>query len=142
MNKYINTDLLPSGVNNYPWLYEIKDFNDIGSADVGKWMLFYLKSELDQKWSDIKKLYNNDGLPGVIHLKCSTNMPNPRSSNNNDGVIIIYCKNSYDEGTIISIGTNIIEVTKYNKTLYYKTDEQTRNGTRATGSTKNYLYKI
>ena len=77
-------------------------------------------------------------------MKCSTQFENSRSSNKNDGVIILYCNNSTNEDEIIKIGKRIVTyIQDYpNRTIYYKTDVQTHNGTRATGSTTNYTYKL
>lgn len=38
IEKYINSDLLPLDIDEFPWLYESK--NDIEREDIGKWMLF------------------------------------------------------------------------------------------------------
>jgi|TARA_B110000208_G_scaffold50632_1_gene66615 hypothetical protein len=137
----MNSDLLPLDIDELPWLYESK--NDLESYDVGKWMLFYDKSKINDAWQKTKTLYRNDELEGVMSMKCSTSFNNPRA-NNNDSIIILYCNNSCDEETIMNTGKNMLKLFKYeeNETIYYKTDEQTKEGTGATGSTKNHTYKI
>ena len=145
MNKYNNSVLNPSEIVEHPWLYEtnmnINNINESISV-TGKWMLFYDNSNMDIKWSQIKELYRNNELDGVTSMKCSTMYDNPRSSNKNTGVIILYCNDSYNENKIKSIGRNIMEILSYNKSMYYKTDIQTHGGTIATGQNKNHLYKI
>ena len=65
--------------------------------DVGKWMLFYPKSKLDSKWAELCGLYDETKLPGILSMKCSTSLKSSRSSNDGEGVIILYCNNSSNE---------------------------------------------
>ena len=90
IEKYINSDLLPLNIDEFPWLYESK--NDIEREDVGKWMLFYDKSKINDAWIEATTLYRNDELDGVTSMKCSTSYNNPRANNDNS-VIILYCNN-------------------------------------------------
>jgi hypothetical protein len=143
--KYLNSHFKPSEINDLPWLYEenheiVQDLFD-GDLNTGKWMLFYDRKYMDNKWLEINKLYRNKELDGVIKMKCSTFYDNPRASGKS-GVIILYCNNSDNEYRIKDIGKNIMKLLSYNKTIYYKTDSQTRLGTIATGQTNNHLYKI
>lgn len=110
--------------------------------NIGKWMLFYDINEMNEKWKLAKQLYRENKLKGVISMKCSTNMKNPRASCHSSGIIIMYCNNSNDEYYIKNIGENIINNFNYtyNPYIYYKTDKQTREGTRTTGKQKNYTY--
>jgi hypothetical protein len=112
--------------------------------DVGKWMLFYNKNEINKKWKLAQELYRENKLNNVTKMKCSTSFENPRSSNLNEGVIILYCNNSSDEEKIMIIGENILKKFNYEHRPYicYKTDKQTNEGTRATGNQKNYTYMI
>ena len=150
---------LPSEITQSYWIYhgssnvERKDGDkymifhppsNVELKDTGKWMLFYPKKLLDIKWQEICYLWNNHKLPGVIYMKCSTSLKNSRSNNDSDGVIILYCNNSDNEYEIMNIGKNIIPYIQdcpY-KIIYYKTNLQTQIGTRATGITTNYLYKL
>ncbi len=133
---------LPTQIIDGYWIFH-GNLNFI-SLDVGKWMLFYHKSKLDNKWLEICNLFDNNKLLGVDFLKCSTSLYNPRSSDNNYGVIILYCSDSQNKEKIINIGNNIIlYIQDYtNEYIYYKTDKQTTNRTYATGSKVNYLYKL
>lgn len=100
--------------------------HDIGT---GKWMLFYDKPLMNEAWLIVKKLYREIKLEGVTSMKCSTSYENPKESHN-DGVIILYCKNSSDEEQIMKIGKNIIRTVGYKERqfIYYKTDFQTWEG--------------
>ena len=135
IEKYMNSDLSPLDIDEFPWLYESK--NDIEREDVGKWMLFYDKSKINDAWVEATNLYRNDELDGVTSMKCSTSYNNPRANDDNS-VIILYCNNSQDKETIMNTGKIILELFEYREkdTIYYKTDEQTREGTVATGSKK------
>jgi hypothetical protein len=153
MENFINTNLLPSEVSDSPWLYEIHVYkkNDIededknnADVDTGKWMLFYDNVLLNKAWILAKKLYRENKLYHVKSMKCSTTYQNPRASNVYTGVIILYCNNSSNKEQIMNIGKKIIEIFDYKEqqTIYYKTDLQTHEGTFATGSNKNYTYKL
>jgi hypothetical protein len=107
-------------------------------------MLFYPKEMLDIKWKEMCNLWDNNKLLGVLSMKCSTGLKNERSSNDNEGVIILYCNNSGNEDEIMRIGKNIIlYIQDYpNEHIFYKTDLQTRIGTKATGITINNTYML
>jgi hypothetical protein len=161
MEIYTNCDILPLNVNQFPWLYEksvknkfeiselvveTKDdvFEKIKNIGVGKWMLFYPKILLNEKWEHAKQLYRNNKLKDIFAMKCSTNYVNPRAPNSEEGIIILYCSDSYNEEKIMNIGKTILQFFDYNerKIIYYKTDFQTIKGTVATGSNINYTYKL
>lgn len=141
----MTSKLPPTKITDYPWVYEYCNSDDDESPhNVGKWMLFYPKSELDDAWKKCKKLFRSKKLKGVTDMKCSTSYHNPRASSLEDGVIILYCNNSQDEDNIIHIGNNIIKQLGYSekKYVYYKTNYQTFEGTIATGCKKNHTYSI
>ena len=50
MENFINTDLIPLEVNDFPWLYENKN-NGVKKVDSGKWMLFYDKSLMNEAYN-------------------------------------------------------------------------------------------
>jgi hypothetical protein len=139
MHEYINTDLNPIDIDGVPWLYERKEKNMY--CGNGKWMLFYEKQLFNEKWKIATKLFRQNKLKNIISMKCSTNYNNPRASSLNEGVIILYCHtdNKFD---IINAGNNILKLFNYDKIMYYKTNEQTAKGTKATGSIKNYTYYL
>ena len=116
----------------------------INTEDLGKWMIFRPKEDIENIWEKAKKCYKSNSLNGVTHMKCSTRKDNERASSENTGVIILYCPDSHNENHIKRIGTKILEIFPCtdNEYIYYKTDEQTLAGTRATGQDKNYLYKL
>jgi len=118
--------------------------NSESNNDVGKFMLFYNKNEINKKWKLAQQLYRENKLNNVTSMKCSTSFRNSRASNLNEGVIILYCNNSSDEEKINIIGKNILKIFNYEDRpyIYYKTDKQTKEGTRSTGNQKNYTYMI
>lgn len=134
--------LLPMSVTDYSWVYH--GISSVKSNNVGKWMLFYPTSQIDKKWLEICSLYDQNKLPGIVDMKCSTSKPNPRSTNDKEQVIILYCNNSNNEEEIIKIGKSLLPyIRDYSKnTIYYKTDTQTAMGTGATGVKKNSTYKL
>lgn len=128
------------------WIYESLDIYDNikNCSNTGKWLLFYHKSEIPDRWNEIIKLYRDGQLDGVMSMKRSTLLPNERSSCKNTGVIILYCNNSEDEERIMEIGRNIIRKTGYDfqDHITYKADYQTRLGTVSTGNKNCSLYKL
>lgn len=112
--------------------------------EIGKWMLFYPDSKLDSKWAEICGLYDENKLPGILSMKCSTSLKSSRANNHNEGVIILYCNNSSNKTEILNIGKRLVPYIEdyQNKTIYYKTDIQTRVGTVATGAITNHTYSI
>ena len=146
--NYINTNINPILIDDDFWIYEQnKEYYPFKRKNIGKWMLFYPKNKLNKYWQQMRHLYNDGKLCGVVSLKCSTNKENPRSSDNNYGVIILYCTNSENEDMILEIGRNILKYANYNKYakysyIYYKTDAQTLLGTRFNGQKRNYTYKL
>lgn len=133
---------LPMNTCDTPWLHIYSKGCKI--IDTGKWMLFYPNEDMNEKWQLAKQLFRAGQLIGVRSMKCSTAMENPRASSKDTGVIILYSSYSADEPYITKIGQHILAMTGYQQSpyLYYKTDEQTFQGTRATGCGKNYLYRI
>tara|TARA_B100001094_G_C17649643_1_gene539047 strand:- start:143 stop:610 length:468 start_codon:yes stop_codon:yes gene_type:complete len=107
----------------------------------GKWMLFYDQKEIDEKWKHIKLLYRDGQLSGIVQMKCSTIYKNPRASGDKK-IIILYCEPEKNEEHIKNIGKNILNLMKYSDKIYYKTNNQTKLGTRATGQTGNHKYSI
>jgi len=130
-------------ISESPWLYEKKPNTIIENS--GKWMLFYPKNVMNEKWKLAVDLYRNSNkLSGVVSMKCSTKCDNSRATNKKDGIIIFYCNNSEDEQNIKKIGEKILDDMDYknNTMIFYKTDLQTQEGTRATGSQINYSYRL
>jgi hypothetical protein len=142
--SYINCELKPSNTTEAPWLHE-RNAKRLGEMkDVGKWMLFCKKDRLDGIWEKAKGLYREDKLKGVSSMKCSTNFENPRASSQTDGIIILYCNYSKRTKHVMDTGKRILKQMQYadQDTIYYKTDVQTKKGTRNTGSKVNHSYKL
>jgi len=133
----------PSQVTHAYWVTEFR--TDVRPCQkVGKWMLFYPKTDLDRMWQLFSGLFTSGKLEGVVGMKCSTGKKNERASEDDEGVIILYCNDSHNEPHILAVGSRLLpHIGAYRGPyLYYKTDEQTGGGTRATGQTKNHLYRI
>ena len=135
---------LPMNEHDAFWLFESSNKNGIEAIDNGKWMLFYPNDKMNEMWKFAKKFYKANQLTGVRSMKCSTAKENPRASSSDNGIIILYSSYSEDEKYIKKIGQNILATFKYQEFpyMYYKSDEQTFKGTRATGSEKNHMYKL
>ena len=138
--------LEPMNVDYVPWLYERKyGFkNDLTFVDGrGKWLLFFDKSIMNEKWSIVKNLFRNNNFFGIEFIKCSTNYIGENIPNNHLGVISFYSLADHKD-VIMNIGSNIITLLNYTTmdTIYYKTDQLTKNGNRINGSIFNYKYKL
>lgn len=136
----------PSQVSSAYWLFESSSA-PASSAGGGKWMLFYLNKDIDAAWIKAKTLMRKGLLTGIPSMKVSTARENARASDSNSQVIIFYCGPPEDEAAVVRYGENLVKVMNYrslnsNPFVYYKSDDQTMAGTRATGQGKNHLYKI
>ena len=72
---------------------------------------------------------------------------NPRAQDNDSQVLIFYCGPPEDEANVLSYGENLLRRMRYqpnssNPYIFYKSDQQTFAGTKATGQKKNHLYKL
>jgi uncharacterized protein YprB with RNaseH-like and TPR domain len=129
-----------------PWVYQAATSKSATFPRTGKWMLFYLKKDMDIAWNTAVMAFNDEKLDGVHSMKASSlNYDNPRASDKDKGVLIFYCGGSEDD--VVMIGELILKVMQYCKNhsvpfVYYKLNEQTAQGTAATGSTKNWTYKL
>ena len=124
-----------------PWLSHSPP-GTVPHVQDGKWMLFYNNNIMNEKWSQIKQLFKQKELEGVVCLKCSTKYKNSRAANHDHGVIILYCNNSKNMEYIKKIGKNIVKKMNHPCRIFYKTNIQTREGTRATGCKKNSSYSV
>src|SRR4051812_44946465 len=84
-------------------------------------------------------------LTGISAIETSTSKPNPRSSSDGrEGVLTFYCGPASDERQMVEIGENLAAKMDYrcvNGVMYFKTDQQTEVGTRATGNTAHEFMK-
>ena len=107
----------------------------------GKWMLFYPKADMDRRWLEACECFEAGKFGIVDFMKASTFVENPRSSNPNNGVIILYTRPS-SETKVMDTGMAVMEAMAYDRTMYFKTDRQTRLGTAATGRFKNHTFAL
>jgi len=140
-SSMVSLEKSPMEITNRPWVHY--ELNGRGAYGGGKWMVFYPKTEINLKWRQIRNLYSKGKLPGVYGLKCSTGYSNPRESNPDNGVIIVFC-NSADDNNIMQVGNNLVLLDPDIPAnwIYYKTDNQTWNGTQSTGSVKNHTFRV
>lgn len=147
----MDENIQPTEISDYPFLYHkntniLKSFTYLPSKLYGKWMMFFDHADdFDKKWKDSCKLYDEGKLCGIRSMKCSTKYINPRASDHTTGVILFYCGPMTDESKMLEYGKNLLDhipyYTKYGF-MFYKSDEQTYQGTRATGNRSNSLYRI
>lgn len=137
------SNINPLSIDTIPWLIEARpEFAPVSYTDVGKWLLFFPLFELAERWKQVKYFYHRGFLEGVFQIKCSTAQDNPRASDNTSGVIALCCCDSYEQERIKAIGWNILDLLDLgDKTIYYKTDQQSREGTRVTQK-RNHIYKL
>ncbi len=139
----LHKNLDPTKIKNTYWVYEDHPTISVVPSNIGKWMLHYYTNELNKMWRKATVLFRNKKFPGIIQMKCSTGLSNPRAYGSGKmGMIMLYCNKSNEEERITKIGKLIQTLMDYKKPMYYKTDEQTDKGTRATGQKKNSIYKI
>ncbi|XP_018013049.1 uncharacterized protein LOC108670111 [Hyalella azteca] len=112
----------------------------------GKWMLFFNHDYMDDMWAKAVELYSAGELPGIISIKTSTAAPCERSGTTEYGAIRFTCGPHTDRERILQYGQQLVKKMQYFNVDFgfvaYKTDGQSRIGTKATGATKNYLYRM
>lgn len=130
----------PSEEYSVYWLYHSHPFWRIMYGDPdGKWLLFFRKTVLDEKWEFLKKIYDENMLVNVISLKVSTIKPNPYEKDKDYGVICLFCANSDNKDEILETGYLIKKlIGDYDfPEIRYKSDEQTFGIVEG-----DFLYKI
>lgn len=119
-------EYLPSQVNSFYWIYCTNPpMNFTYPHNDGKWIMFFRKSELDQRWKEACDLYRSGKLTGVNSMKVSTMLYNPMGANSyENGMIIFYCGPSENEANIMEYGKNLLRHIYYeDPILYYKSDK-------------------
>ncbi|KAF9094351.1 hypothetical protein BGX27_001472, partial [Mortierella sp. AM989] len=106
---------IPTQTINQFWLWAKTPSKDFaGGPRTGKWMLFYDKTVLNDKWAIVKELVEQDLLGGLA--KCSTAKEGPNATDLKSGVIIVYTSDYLDQEEVYKVGTTLHERTQYNKT--------------------------
>ncbi|KAG0020581.1 hypothetical protein BGZ80_003952 [Entomortierella chlamydospora] len=133
---------IPTQTIDAYWVYAYHKSSAAANAsgsNYGKWMLFYAKPVLDEKWERVKNLLEQ-GLLGDA-AKCSTAKENPNATSSKTGVIIVYTSDYTDQDDVYRVAKVLYDELEYGKTMYYKTDDQTYAGLYANrGSKKNHTY--
>lgn len=150
-----SNSIKPSQIKHSPWVYVIESPNTItidkiksdeyihDNNEYGKFMLWYNKNIIDQKWKLATDLFHSNKLKNIVTMKCSTSMNNPNAYNEDESVILLYCVDC-DKKELRKIAKNIINLFNYDhKTIIsYKTNIQTKKGGNYKPySIKNHLYK-
>ena len=145
----VKDDLWLAHYNDEQWFRWFAD-----GHDHGKWMLFYDEEKLEEAWKKAKWLYDEERLDGIFALEVSTGAEGSfRYQKNGSGVIIFHCGPTSNEQKMVEYGEKVVNLMDYHfgsqrthghhpPLVYFKTDEMTSFGTRATGQIKNHLYKI
>ncbi|KAG0250951.1 hypothetical protein DFQ27_009120 [Actinomortierella ambigua] len=132
---------IPSQTFDEYWLWARSPTRGFqGGQRTGKWMLFYDKSVLDEKWAMVRQMVEQDRLGGLA--KCSTALGNSNATSAKTGVIIVYTPDYQNQEEVYEVAVTLHETMQYHRTMYYKSDEQTLAGVYAKhGSTKNHIYR-
>jgi len=136
-----STTSIPTQTVDEYWLWARSQTKAFPSGPrTGKWMLFYDKSVIDERWTAVKTLVEHDLLGGLA--KCSTARENSNATSSKTGVIIVYTSDYLDQEEVYRVAVTLHEKMDYKKTIYYKTDDQTYSGLYAkNGSKVNHLYR-
>ena len=129
--KFKEDEEVPSKCKSQLWIeYTDKLKTDFVEPLNGRWLLFFKTSTLDTKWKLAKQLYDQNKLENIISMKVSTSMPNPKSTNPEEGVIemhvgrlLIVDNDISDEELIIEQGKQLVKLFEYRSKqgkMYYK----------------------
>ena len=129
-------DALPSQATHCQWL-QCGQY----AGSFGKWLLFHTLDDLDNAWVLAKSLYESGQLPGVLSIKTSTVRPDARRQDGHHA-IVFYTAELPDE-QLERIGHQIVAGMRHRpigtrRYVYYKTNDQTVEGTAATGHQQNH----
>jgi endonuclease/exonuclease/phosphatase family metal-dependent hydrolase len=105
----------------------------------GKWMMFVSRLNHDLLWTCVQSWIQTLQCVHVLFAKTNTFLPNSHASSDNQGVVMIYCAHA-PENDLLDIGRLIAQTFEYTSEigwLCYKTEEQSRNGSRASCASAN-----
>jgi hypothetical protein len=118
--------LLPSKIDTHYWIHSIDSSMQKRYPYIdGKYVMFFPKDELDERWKEANILYKSGKLTGINSMKVSTQKKNAEGINKyKNGVIIFYCGPSENKERILEYGRNLLKLIYYNdSTLYYKSEK-------------------
>lgn len=125
----------------------------------GKWLIFCFKQHLNELWIKLHAVVDAlRAVGGIVCMKVSTSRPNPHAARSDIGVIMIYTPmhplEEQTRQTILNVGQYLFcafhDAQGFNAPLqfspnnriYYKTQEQSRVGSRMTGVMHNTLTSL
>lgn len=136
-----NTDIVYTPIKPEEPYFVEKFFRPPVDKISGKWLIFYPKDNALLLWDRLISDVNDEKID-IPCMKRSTDRDNSRASNSNY-VIIIYTDGDIRKST--GLGNDLLKyiVGNYAQTyIYWKSEEQTRKGTAATGCVHNYERRI
>ena len=80
----------------------------------GKWLLFYDRATIDEKWMAACELFRAGRLPGISSLKVSCS----------ETFVIVLYADSIEEERVMEAGLNLVNLMKYHRTAVLQ-DERT-----------------
>jgi len=105
-----------------------KDVYYSPNQNVGKWLLYYPKEEIDDAWYKIRKIWNTLPPPlyGVGFIRCSTKLG---CEGRDDGMIMFYTSRADKEDFVIKVGQDILNFMEYTHRphIYYKTTNENKD---------------
>lgn len=123
----------------YPFLYAKNNKYDTNSVDpgkIGKWLLFLSRDSVNAAWDKIKvAIANGDLWSAKVSTSSGVGVHNH--------VIMVYTKDFTDLNDVISV-LDFLENSRLkkpaNKTIYYKTEEQTAKRIYSGGGQRPWIY--
>lgn len=125
---------------------EIASKYPVDEEQLGIWMLYFDRAEINDMWIKAYKLYITNELEGIVSMITSTAVNASRATNpERSGVIRFQCGPSDDEARMLNYGFKLVQKMGYISAagfVAFKTDQQSNLGTAATGQPKNYTYRL
>ncbi len=153
-------DTPPSKLINYPWKYVfspngieiLRNEEKWFETKTGKWLIFISRDAVDKVWETIEKETELGNLGPSSKVSGSDDyittqyielgklkygkIYQPNSKSKRQHVICVYTKNYTDEADVMRV-REYLRILGFNKSLPYKTDEDTRAGKYASIGSKN-----
>ena len=134
------SDAKPSEVTNVYWIYAKREKGKYPKATQrsGKWLVFVNVKNIDEVWTQVKKVTEEGRLGDSA--KVGTAKPNPNATNPDTKVICVYTYDWADEKDVKRVREELRKLGITNK-IPYKADEDTLSGKyRIRGDTRISKY--